>query len=176
MSLSRRLAFCIVLAYGCGGGSKSEHAEASGGGEHTSAKPGPLPKPYEAAFTVQLRVPLSEVAREIDAQLPEHEAQDLGLVTREGKSPAIEAKYEVWRDPVKLHFADGVLQVDVPVRYAARFDARVKSPFGGKWLTVARDEPWGTADDPQRMGLRVHTQVDVSPSWELGLTSSIDEP
>jgi hypothetical protein len=165
-----------LLALGCGGESKSERAEGSSGAEHTSGKPGPLPAPYEAAFTVQLRVPLSEIAREIDAQLPEHEAQDLGLVTREGKSPAIEASYEVWRDPVKLQFADGVLQVEVPVRYAARFNARVKSPFGGKWLTVARDEPWGTAGDPQRMSLRVHTQVDVSPSWELGLSSSVDAP
>lgn len=172
----RRLALVALLLLGCGGESKSDRPEASSGAERSSSKPGPLPKPLEAALTVQLRVPLSVIAREIDAQLPEHEAKDLGLVTREGKSPEITARYEVWRDPVKLHYADGALQIDVPVRYAARFDARVKNPFGGKWLTVARDEPWGSAEDPQRMGLRVHTQVDVSPSWELALSSKVDAP
>jgi hypothetical protein len=123
----------------------------------------------------QVRIPLRMIAALVDAQLPQHEAKGMEPLTREGQSPALEASYDIWRDPVELRFADRTLQVDVPVRYAARFNARVKSPFGG-WLTVAKNEPWGTEGDPQRLRLRVNTRVKVTAQWELQLRSKVERP
>lgn len=166
-----------LLASGCGDGRAPASGEASSGAEqgHAGSKPPPLPAPFEATFTAQVRVSLRGIAALVDAQLPTHEAQGLQQLTREGKSPALEASYDIWRDPVTLRYARGALRSDVPVRYAARFNARVKSPFGG-WLTVAKNEPWGTEAAPQRVTLRVHTEVEVTEHWELRLSSRVDPP
>jgi len=168
------------LVCGCGDGSEPAGAEASAGAEQaaskpTTSEPGPLPAPFEATFSLRVRIPLSAIAAQIDAQLPAHEAKGMEPLTREGQSPALEASYDIWRDPVTLRYADDALHVDVPVRYAARFNARVKSPFGG-WLNIAKDEPWGTKKAPQRITLRVHTRVKLNARWELKLRSGIDAP
>jgi hypothetical protein len=173
-----------LLALGCGGESEPTSAQATSGAERgpgpsgadsPPSKPQPLPAPFEATFSLPVRLPLRAIAAQLDAQLPEHEARGLGPLTAPGKSPALEASYDIWRDPVTLRYARGVLEIDVPLRYAARFNARVKSPFGG-WLTVAKNEPWGTRDDPQRVTLRVHTKVKVSKQWELRLRSKVEPP
>jgi hypothetical protein len=75
-----------------------------------------------------------------------------------------------------VSFDGETLHAEVPLRYAARFSARIKNPFGGKWLRVAQDEPWGTAEDPQRATLHVHTRVEITPQWELHLHTEVDAP
>jgi hypothetical protein len=173
--MHRYVPLAALLVFACGDESTPAGAEASSGAERAPSGPTPLPAPYEATLTMQLRAPLSAIAAQIDAQLPERESKGMEPLTREGQSPAIEASYDIWRDPVALRFDGGVLHVDVPLRYAARFNARVKSPFGG-WLKLAKDEPWGTKKDPQRVTLRVHTKVRVNKGWELKVRSSIDPP
>jgi len=164
----------------CGGQAAEPAAPAvSSGAEAVApAPPPPLPAPRKATLTQPVHVPLQLVAASIQAQLPEHQSQPRALLTRPGASPAIEASIDVWRDDVQVRFdeASGSLQVDVVLRYAAKFDARLKNPFGGKWLTVARDADWGTAEDPQRVTLHLRTHVDISPQWQLQLRTEVDAP
>lgn len=188
--MGRVVRVIALLVLGCGSGSEPAPAAASSGAEQGQAASGaqppppspqppapppPLPEPFEATLTTQVRIPLPVIAALVDAQLPQHEAKGMEPLTREGKSPALEASYDIWRDPVALRFEGKTLQVDVPVRYAARFNARVKSPFGG-WLKVAKDEPWGTERDPQSLRLRVRTKVKVTAQWELQLRSKVEPP
>jgi hypothetical protein len=177
-----------LLLAGCAGEpaqtapAAAPNAEASGA-ERTGAAPSPaettpapLPEPLEATFSLPLRVPLSALAARIERELPQHHVQDWQDLTRPGKSPALQARYELWRDPLRLRFADSTLHVEVPLRYAARFNARVKNPFGGKWLTLVTDQPWGTQQQPQRVVLRIKSRVAITEDWELRLDSSVDEP
>jgi hypothetical protein len=114
----------------------------------------------------------------VNAQLADHETHPTALLTQPNASPAIEASYEIWRDPVTVQFdSNGSdLHVEVPLRYAAKFSARLKNPFGGKWLKIAQDADWGTADEPQRVTLRVHTHVEITPNWELQLHTEVEPP
>lgn len=138
--------------------------------------PPPLPAPVEGTFALPVRIPLTTVGALIDAQLPDHESQPKQAITRSGSSPEIRGSFELWRDPVRVQFEDSTLIVDVPVRYAGKFDARVKNPFGGNWMTVANGEPWGTPQNPQQATLRVRTQVDISPQWTLSMRSTVEPP
>jgi hypothetical protein len=152
--------------------SATSAAQSSG----TEAGPPPLPAAREASFVQAIHVPLSLLATSIEAQLPEHETQPRKLLTRPNASPAIEASFEVWRDAVSVRFEGDTLHVEVPLRYAVKFDAKVKNPFGGKWLRVARDEAWGTESEPQHMMLRVATHVEITPQWELHLSTQVESP
>lgn len=172
-----------LLCCACGGGSEAASAaEASSGAEAAAtaptapAPPPPLPAPVEGTFAFPVRVPLPIIAGLIDAALPQHESQGYQAFTQPGRSPAIEARYELWRDPVHVRFSQSTLHIEVPVRYAARFNARIKSPFGGKWMTVARDEPWGTEREPLRITLHLRTRIDISPRWKLSLETRVEPP
>jgi hypothetical protein len=123
-----------------------------------------------------VHVPLQLLATSIEAQIPEHETQERKLLTRPKSSPAIEASFEVWRDAVSVRFEGDSLHVDVPLRYAVKFDAKVKNPFGGKWIKVAKDEDWGSESEPQRLTLRVTTRVEINPQWELHLQTQVENP
>lgn len=138
--------------------------------------PPPLPAARDATFVQSIHVPLALLATSIQAQIPEHESQPRKLLTRPNASPAIEASIEVWRDEVQVRFEGDTLFVDVPLRYAARFDAKLKNPFGGKWFKVAKDEDWGSERDPQRVTLHVRTRIEITPQWELHLATEIDQP
>jgi hypothetical protein len=121
-------------------------------------------------------VPLGLLSTSIEAQIPEHETQPRKLLTRPNASPAIEASFEVWRDAVAVRFEGDTLYVEVPLRYAVKFDAKVKNPFGGKWLKVAKDEDWGTENEPQRVTLRIQTRIEITPQWELHLSMQVEPP
>ena len=123
-----------------------------------------------------MHLPLQLLAAAINAQLPERETQPRSLLTRQNASPAIEASFEVWRDAVHVQFDGETVHVEVPLRYAAKFDARLKNPFGGKWLNVARDADWGTEGEPQHMLLRLHMHVEITPQWELHVHTDVDAP
>jgi hypothetical protein len=112
----------------------------------------------------------------IQAQIPEHESQPRTLLTRPNASPAIDASIEIWRDAVKVRFQGDTLFIEVPLRYAVKFDAKVKNPFGGKWFKVAQDEDWGSERDPQRVTLRFKTRIEITPHWDLHLSTDVDAP
>jgi hypothetical protein len=161
----------------CGGGQAApETAASETQSSGAESGPPPLPAAREASFVQSVHVPLQLLATSIEAQIPEHETQERKLLTRPNASPAIEASFEVWRDAVSVRFEGDALHVDVPLRYAVKFDAKVKNPFGGKWIKVAKDEDWGTESDPQRVTLRVTTHVEISPQWELQLSTQIEPP
>lgn len=173
-----------MLASACGGGPEPTRSSGESSGSESphsddSVAPPtrpPLPPPVEGTFELPVRVPLATIEELIDAVLPKHEKQGYRQWTRPGRSPAIEARYEIWRDPVKVRFSGSTLRVEVPVRYAARFHARLKNPFGGKWLRVARDEAWGTKRKPLRLRLKLRTQIEISRRWELSLKTAVEPP
>jgi hypothetical protein len=173
----RALACCLLLAAACAG----ENAQPAAAGQAPSsgaeaAGPPPLPAAREATFVQSIHVPLQLLETAIAAQIPEHETQPRKLLTRENKSPAIEASFEIWRDAVSVRYEGDNLLVQVPLRYAVKFDAKVKNPFGGKWLKVAQNEDWGTADEPQRVTLHLSTRVEINPQWELRLATEMNPP
>lgn len=169
-----------VFGCACGGQAVEPAAAAQSSGAETSAQPTPPPPPLPAAFegtlTQPIHIPVSLVQASIQAQLPDHESQPRTLLTRENSSPAVEAEFEVWRDEVSVHADGDSLVIEVPLRYASKFNARIKNPFGGKWIKVAEDADWGTADDPQHMTLRVRAHVEVTPQWELHLSTEVEPP
>lgn len=171
-------ALCVLLA-ACHSKPDATASSQSTSGAHIEPgrePPPPLPAAYEATFTQPIRVPMPLIEASINGQLPEHDSQPRSSLTRPGASPSLEASLEVWRDPVEARFEGDSLHVDVPLRYAAKFTAKLKNPFGGKWLTVARDADWGTAAEPQRVTLHVRTRVEITPSWELRLHTEVDPP
>lgn len=168
---------CWVLGVAaCGGGAAEPRAPAPAHTTGAESSPPPLPAAREATFVQSIHVPLALLAASIQAQIPEHESQPRKLLTRPKASPALEASIEVWRDDVQVRFEGDTLFIEVPLRYAAKFDAKVKNPFGGKWFTVARDEDWGSERDPQRVILRTRTRIEISPQWELHLSTEVDPP
>lgn len=174
-----RLRFALVaLCCACSSAEPAQPsaAAASSGAEARQETPPLLPAAREATFTQPLHLPLQLLTTSIEAQLPEHESQPRKLLTRENASPAIEASFEIWRDAVNVRFEGDTLFVDVPLRYAAKFDARIKNPFGGKWIKVAQDEDWGSEGDPQHLTLHLRTHVEITPQWELRLRTEVDTP
>jgi hypothetical protein len=171
---------CWMFVYACGGEPTEPAAAAQTSGAESQPEsaqsPPPLPAPFEGVLTQPIHIPASLVEASIQSQLPDHETQPRTLLTRPDASPAIEAEFEVWRDGVSVHADGDTLLVEVPLRYAAKFNARIKNPFGGKWLKVAEDADWGTPDDPQHMTLRVRTHVEITPQWELHLSTEVDQP
>lgn len=175
---------CGLICCACGGAqaaataapAQTTGAEASTPPPGAAATPPPLPAAREATFTHPVHIPLGLLAASINAQLPEHETQPRSLLTRPNASPAIEASFEVWRDEVRVQFDGETVHAEVPLRYAAKFDARLKNPFGGKWLKVAQDADWGTPNEPQRMTLRLHMHVEITPQWELHVHTDVDAP
>ena len=170
----------MCCVYGCACGAQPTEpaaaAQTSGAETHIEPAPPPLPASFEGTLTQPIHIPVSLVQASIQAQLPDHESQPRTLLTRENASPAIEAEFEVWRDEVSVHADGDSLIVEVPLRYAAKFTARLKNPFGGKWIKVAEDADWGSPDDPQHMTLRVRTHLEVTPQWELHLSTEVEPP
>jgi hypothetical protein len=167
---------CVAACAGKSGEPAAAAAAQSSGGDARAAVPPPLPAAKDASFVQDIHLPLRFVETSIEAQLPEHESQPRKLLTRPDASPAIEASLEVWRDAVSVRFEDDTLHVEVPLRYAVKFDAKLKNPFGGKWIKVAQDEDWGTESEPQRVTLRLSTRVEISPQWQLQLRTEVDPP
>lgn len=175
--MSRAILAACLLSVACGASNAEPVAPVSpsptSGAE---SKPPPLPAARNATFVQSIHVPLGLLTSSIQAQIPEHENQPRKLLTRPNASPALEASIEVWRDDVQVRFEGDTLFVDVPLRYAARFDAKMKNPFGGKWFKVAKDEDWGSERDPQRVTLHVRTRIEITPQWELQLVTELDRP
>ncbi|HTU58521.1 MAG TPA: DUF4403 family protein, partial [Polyangiales bacterium] len=175
--MSRAILVTCLLCCACGASAAepipSVSATPTSGAE---SGPPPLPAARDATFVQSIHVPLALLAASIQAQIPPHESQPRKLLTRPNASPAIEASIEVWRDDVQVRFQGDSLWVDVPLRYAAKFDAKMKNPFGGKWFKVAKDEDWGSERDPQRVTLHVRTRIEITPQWELHLATDIDRP
>lgn len=176
--MSRAWVVGCLLSLACGGGGAEPVAPASVSTSSTGAEsaPPPLPAAREATFVQSLNVPLSLLQASIQAQLPEHEHQPRKLLTRPNASPALEASLDVWRDDVMVRFEGDTLFVDVPLRYAAKFDAKVKNPLGSNWFRVAKDQDWGSERDPQRVTLHVRTRIEITPSWELRVSTEVDAP
>ena len=175
--MSRASVACAcLLSFACGGGAADPVAPSSASSTGAESGPPPLPAAREATFVQSIHVPLALLQSSLQAQIPEHENQPRKLLTRPNASPAIEASIDVWRDDVKVRFKGDTLFVDVPLRYAAKFDAKIKNPFGGKWFKVAKDEDWGSERDPQRVTLHVRTRVEITPQWELQLSTEMDRP
>jgi|GEM_PF-4781502 len=175
--MSRAILAACLLSVACGA-SVAEPVAPARSSTTSGAESGhpPLPAARDATFVQSIHVPLALLASSIQAQIPEHESQPRKLLTRPNASPAIEASIEVWRDDVQVRFEGDTLLVDVPLRYAARFDAKMKNPFGGKWLKVAKNEDWGSERDPQRVTLHVRTRIEITPQWQLHLATDIDQP
>jgi Domain of unknown function (DUF4403) len=167
---------CWMFVCACGAEPAEAAAAARTSGAESAPAPAPLPAAFEGTLTQTIHIPVALLESALQTQLPDHETVPRSLLTRPNASPGIEAEVEVWRDAVSVHADGDSLLVEVALRYAAKFSARIKNPFGGKWLTVAENADWGTADEPQHMTLRVHTQVEITPQWQLHLRTAVDPP
>jgi hypothetical protein len=138
--------------------------------ELTPDKPEPLPAPQPEVSTIVLpiRASLAALSEQVDALLPKEERRGWTQVTDEGDSPRAEVKATIWRDPVQVTFDEQTFHVTVPLRYAANVRAWVKNPIkSSDWISIAKDESWGTKSEPQRLTATFSARLDVDGKWHV---------
>jgi hypothetical protein len=138
--------------------------------ELTPDKPEPQPEPQPEVSTIVLpiRASLAALSEQIDALIPKEERRGWTQVTDEGDSPRAEVKATIWRDPVQVTFADQSFHVTVPLRFAANVRAWVKNPINSSdWISIAKNESWGTKADPQLLTATLSARLDVDGKWHV---------
>jgi hypothetical protein len=148
---------------------KAEQAE--------SEKPAPQPpQPEQSHMVVPIRVALDALAQRIDALVPKTDKHDWTQVTKGDDSPRAEIKYELWRDPIDVSFEDRTFHVKVPVRYAANVRAWIKNPLKkNDWISIAKNETWGTRDAPQRITATIDAEISVGEDWQIKTKTRLDD-
>ncbi|HSC85933.1 MAG TPA: DUF4403 family protein [Polyangiaceae bacterium] len=144
---------------------------AGGGGTPNS----PPPAPEVSRLVVPVRVPFETLIEKLDLLLPKTQSQDYKRVTKEGASPQVDVKYKAWRDPISATFQGDTLRITVPIRYAANVRAKMKNPVGSDWITVADNQTWGTAANPQRMKFVVELKLEVTKDWTIKSVSKLGD-
>jgi len=129
--------------------------------------PAPEPQPEHSKIVLPIRIPLATVEKELEAALPKTDSKDWTQVSDGDESPKAEIKYELWRDPIKLKLEDHTFRVTVPVRYAATVRAWVKNPLNKDWISIAKNETWGTEQDPQRITATFEARVRVEENFRV---------
>jgi hypothetical protein len=129
--------------------------------------PAPEAQPEHSKIVLPIRIPLETVQRELEAVLPKTDSKDWTQVTDGDDSPMAEIKYKLWRDPIDLKLEEHTFHVTVPVRYAATIRAQVKNPLNKDWMWIAKDETWGTTQDPQRITAHFEARVRIEDDFRV---------
>jgi hypothetical protein len=138
--------------------------------ELTADKPEPPhePQPEVSTIVLPIRASLAALSEQIDALIPKEERRGWTQVTDEGDSPRAEIKATIWRDPVQVTFDDQSFHVTVPLRFAANVRAWVKNPIkSSDWISIAKNESWGTKADPQLLTATLSARLDVDGKWHV---------
>lgn len=130
-------------------------------------KPAPDPKgPVGTQIVIPVRVDFASAVAQIDARIPKTQNHDWQTVSASGAAIKVEARYKVWRDPIRADFNDGALKLRVDVYYAADVRASAKNPFGGRiWIT--KGISWGTQSSPQKLIARFTARVDINSDYSV---------
>lgn len=129
--------------------------------------PAPDAQPEHSKIVLPIRIPLETVQKELEAVLPTTDSKDWTKVTDGDDSPFAEIKYKLWRDPIDLKLEEHTFHVTVPVRYAATIRAQVKNPLNNDWMWIAKDETWGTTQDPQRITAHFEARVRIEDDFRV---------
>jgi hypothetical protein len=129
--------------------------------------PAPEAQPEHSKIVLPIRIPLETVKKELEAVLPTTDSKDWAQVTDGNDSPKAEIKYKLWRDPIDLKLEEHTFHVTVPVRYAATLRAQVKNPLNKDWMWIAKDETWGTTQDPQRITAHFEARVRIEDDFRV---------
>jgi hypothetical protein len=136
--------------------------------------PRPPAEPDRTQLVVPVRVDFDAAVAKIDSLIQKTLKQDWQTVSKSGAAMKIEARYTVWRDPIKAEFVDGKLKVDVAVRYAADVRASMKNPVGGRiWIT--KGVSWGTKGDPQELSAKFHARFTVEEDYSVKADAQLDD-
>jgi hypothetical protein len=127
----------------------------------------PPPQPEQSQIVLPVKIALEALEQQIDALVPQEDKKDWTPVTKPGESPKADVKVQIWRDPVKVTFSDHTFHITVPVRYAADIRAQLKNPLGGGWIWIAKDETWGTRQEPQHLTATFDAALDVDEAWHV---------
>lgn len=131
-------------------------------------EPPPAPQPEVSTIVLPIRASLAALSEQVDALLPKEERRGWTQVTDEGDSPRAEVKATIWRDPVQVSFDDQTFHVSVPLRFAANVRAWVKNPVNSSdWISIAKNESWGTRQEPQRLTATFSAKLDVDGKWRV---------
>ena len=129
-------------------------------------QPGPDPTPNGSQIVVPVRVDFASAVAKVDSMVQKTLSQDWQTVSAKGAAVKVEARYKVWRDPIKAKFDNNVLKVDVNVHYAADVRASAKNPFGGTiWLT--KGMTWGTQANPQKVTAQFQASFRVEDDYRI---------
>jgi len=130
-------------------------------------RPAPDPKgPNGTQIVVPVRVDFAAAVAQIDGRIQKTMNQDWQTVSASGAAIKVEARYKVWRDPIRADFNDGALKLRVDVHYAADVRASAKNPFGGRiWIT--KGISWGTQASPQKLIARFEARVDIQSDYSV---------
>jgi hypothetical protein len=140
-----------------------------------NVKPPPA-QPERSHIVVPIKVSLEALSQQIDALVPKEDKKDWTPITKKGESPKAEVKVQIWRGDVKVEFSDHTFHITVPVRYAANIRAQVKNPLkSSDWIWIAKDETWGTKDEPQRLTAKFDAKLDVDDDWHIKSDLRVDE-
>ncbi|WAS90737.1 DUF4403 family protein [Nannocystis punicea] len=143
--------------------------------------PRPTPKPEEPPPTVRdgtqivvpLRVDFAESVKKVDSLIQKTITQDWHVVSDPKAATKIEARYTVWRDPIKATFDDGRLDVTVNVRYAA--DVRASTKIGKRVIWITKGETWGTKAEPQRIAAKFHAKFKIEDDFRVTAQAGLDD-
>jgi hypothetical protein len=127
----------------------------------------PTPQPERSKIVLPIKIALDAIEKELDALIPTTDKKDWAQITKGDDSPKADLKYELWRDPIKLDLEGHTFQIKVPVRYAATVRAQAKNPLTKDWFWIAKDETWGTKDQPQRLTAYFEAKLSVSDDWKI---------
>lgn len=189
-ALSALLRVTLLVSAGCAGAkgasgdeTASPHAaaqvqvpppaEVAPPGAKLSVSAPPVP---QSRLTATLRVPLPALAARLEAVLPRTHAEDFHSLTPEGRSPRLQARYRIEREPVTLRLRGERLELSVPVRYWADLRGEVRSPIAiGKrrWYPFASGLTWGTERQPQRLTLRASVGIGIDSKRGLHVDTTL---
>jgi len=131
-------------------------------------KPAPDPKgPVGTQIVVPVRVDFAAAVAQIDARIQKTMNHDWQTVSASGAAIKVEARYKVWRDPVRASFDDGALKIRVDVHYAADVRASAKNPFGGGRIWITKGISWGTQASPQKLIARFTARIDINSDYSV---------
>ncbi|MDC0668021.1 DUF4403 family protein [Nannocystis radixulma] len=142
--------------------------------------PRPAPEPEEppkvpngTQMVVPFRVGFAEAVQRVDSQIQKTITKDWHVVSDPKSATKIEARYTVWRDPIKAKFDDGTLDVTVNVRYAA--DVRASTKIAGRVIWITKGETWGTKAEPQKIAAKFHAKFKIQDDFRVTAEAKLDD-
>lgn len=141
-------------------------------------RPAPKPEPPESVpsgtqIVVPFRVDFAGAVKKVDGLIQKTITQDWHTVSAANSATTIEARYTIWRDPIKASFDDGTLSVTVNVRYAA--DVRAWTKLGRSRIWITKGETWGTKAEPQRIAAKFHAKFKIEDDFRVTAEAKLDD-